>query len=373
MAEGNPEEGWIEVSGFSELYNRYLACNAVFSYKQDERIFKTRFKRLCFALFLALVAASPLFLNEGDYFILNLALVNLIAAVGLNLLVGFTGLLSLGHAAFVGVGAYTSAILVTKLGLPFMVSLICAGLMSALMGILVGFPSLRIKGFYLMVATLAFQFIIDYTIIHWEALTRGIRGIELPTPSVLGISLQKNQSFFFFSFLLAALLSWGAKNLLRSKIGRSFVAIRDNDVSAEIIGIPVFGYKLLCFAFASFYAGVAGALFAGLQRAAMPGDFTFLHSVMFLAMVLVGGLGSILGTVFGVLFITLIPFGLDAAVSWLARVYDPNVTILLGPVKDFVFGLLIVLFIIFEPVGLVGVWFRIRDYFRIWPLPYISE
>lgn len=361
------------MGGFSELYNRYLASNAVFTYRQDERIFRTRFKRLCFCLFLALVAASPLFLDEGDYFILSLALINLIAAVGLNLLVGLTGLLSLGHAAFVGVGAYCSAIVMTKLGFPFLVSLMAAGAVSALMGLLVGIPSLRIKGFYLMVATLAFQFIIDYAIIHWEALTRGIRGIELPTPKILGLSLQKHVAFFFFSFLVAALLTWGAKNLLRSKIGRGFVAIRDNDVSAEIIGIPVFGYKLLSFAIASFYAGVAGALFAGLQRAAMPGDFTFFHSVMFLAMVLVGGLGSILGTVLGVLFITLIPFGLDAGVSWLAKVYDPNITILLGPVKDFVFGLLIVLFIIFEPVGLVGVWFRVRDYFRIWPLPYISE
>lgn len=361
------------MSRFSELYNRHLASNAVFTYEQDERIFRTRFKRLCFSLFLGLVVASPLFLDEGDYFILNLVLVNLIAAVGLNLLVGFTGLLSLGHAAFVGAGAYCSAIVITELGFPFLLSLVAAGAFSALMGLVVGVPSLRIKGFYLMVATLAFQFIIDYGIIHWDALTRGIRGIELPTPAVLGIPLQRNVAFFYFSFFLAAFLTWGAKNLLRSKIGRGFVAIRDNDVSAEIIGIPVFGYKLLSFAIASSYAGVAGALFAGLQRAAMPGDFTFFHSVMFLAMVLVGGLGSILGTVFGVLFITLIPFGLDAAVSWLARVYDPNVTILLGPVKDFVFGLLIVLFIIFEPVGLVGVWFRIRDYFRIWPLPYISE
>lgn len=357
----------------SELYNRYLASNAVFDYRQDERIFRTRFRRLAMGLFLVLVAASPLALDEGDFFILNLALVNLVGAVGLNLLVGFTGLLSLGHAAFLGVGAYSSAIFVTKLGVPFLASVILAGTVASFLGILVGIPSLRIKGFYLMVATLAFQFIIDYTIMHWDALTRGIRGIELPTPVVMGISLQRHKAFFYFCFIVAALLIWGAKNLLRSKIGRAFVAIRDNDISAEIIGIPVFGYKLLSFAVASFYAGVAGALFAALQRAAMPGDFTFFQSVMFLAMVLVGGLGSMLGTVLGVLFITLIPFALDAMVSWLARIYDPNVTILLGPAKDLVFGVLIVLFIIFEPVGLVGVWIRIRDYFRIWPLPYISE
>jgi branched-chain amino acid transport system permease protein len=361
------------VSSFSELYNRYLSSNAVFGYREDERIFRTRFKRVAFGVFLVLVAASPLFFNEGHFFILNLALVNLIGAVGLNLLVGFTGLLSLGHAAFLGVGAYTSAILIWKFGLPFILSVGIAGMVAALFGVLVGIPSLRIKGFYLMVATLAFQFIIDYGIIHWDGLTRGIRGIELPTPVVLGVSLQQNSAYFYFTFLVVAFLVWGARNLIRSKLGRAFIAIRDNDVSAEIIGIPVFQYKLLSFAIASFYAGVAGAMFCGLQRAAMPGDFTFLHSVMFLAMVLVGGMGSILGTVFGVLFITLIPFGLDSVVSWLAQVYDPNITILLGPVKDFVFGLLIILFIIFEPVGLVGVWVKFRDYFRIWPLPYISE
>jgi branched-chain amino acid transport system permease protein len=361
------------VISFSELYNRYLSSNAVFSYSEDERIFRTRFKRVMFALFLILVAISPVFFNEGDYFILNLFLINLIAGIGLNVLMGFTGLLSLGHAAFLGVGAYTSALLITKLGFPFLLSVLCAGLVTALFGILVGIPSLRIKGFYLMVATLAFQFIIDHAIIHWDSVTRGIRGIELPTPVVLGVSVEKNSTYFYFAFLVVALLMWGAKNLTRSKIGRAFVAIRDNDVSAEIIGIPVFGYKLLSFAIASFYAGVAGAMFCGLQRAAMPGDFSFLHSIGFLAMVLVGGLGSLLGTIFGVLFVTLIPFGLDGVVSWLARMYDPNLTVILGPVKELVFGLMIILFIIFEPVGLVGIWARFRDYFRIWPLPYVSE
>jgi branched-chain amino acid transport system permease protein len=361
------------VSSFSELYNSYFACNAVFSYAQDERIFRTRFKRMSFAAFLVLVALSPLALNDGHYFIANLVLTYLIAAVGLNLLMGITGLLSLGQAAFVGVGAYTSALLVAALGVPLALAIPCAGLTAAAAGVIVGVPSLRIKGFYLMVATLAFQFVIDYLIVHWETVTRGIRGIELPTPVLLGVPLGNQTRFFFFVFTVAALMVWGARNLLRSKVGRAFIAIRDNDISAEIIGIPVFRYKLLSFAIASFYAGVAGAIFSAMQRAAMPQDYGLMHSVMFLAMVLVGGAGSLLGTIFGVIFVGLVPFGLDAIVSWLAVVYDPNVTIYLGPVKDLTFGLLIVLFIIFEPVGLVGVWLRLREYFRIWPLPYIAE
>lgn len=363
----------------AELYNAYFSSTAVFSYGEDERIFRTRFKRVCLVIFLFFVALTlvgstfGMGANEYHYFIGNLILVNLIAAIGLNLLVGFTGLLSLGHAAFAGVGAYTSALFITNLGCPFSLSILLAGLVAAVCGILVGIPSLRIKGFYLMVATLAFQFVIDYVIIHWDSVTRGIRGIELPTPYLFGISLEKNQAYFLFLFVLAVILMWGAKNITRSKIGRAFIAIRDNDVSAEIIGISIFRYKLLSFAISAFYAGVAGAVFAGLLRTAIPEDYTFLSSIIFLVMVLVGGLGRLVGTVFGVIFITLVPVLLDLVVSYIGRVYDPNFTIYLGPMKELVFGGLIILFILFEPEGLVGIWIKFRDYFRIWPLPYISE
>ena len=363
----------------SELYSDWFSSTAVFNYREDERIFRTRFMRVWFVIFLVLVGLAlvgskfGIGPNEYHYFIGNLILVNLIAAIGLNLLIGFTGLLSLGHAAFMGVGAYTSALLITKFGCPFILSILIAGLMAALFGIIVGIPSLRIKGFYLMVATLAFQFVIEYLIIHWDNLTRGIRGIELPTPHLFGASLEKNQAYFLFLFVLVILLMWGAKNLTRSKIGRAFIAIRDNDVSAEIIGISIFRYKLLSFAISSFYAGVGGALYASMLRSAIPEEYIFINSIIFLAMVLVGGLGRLVGTVFGVIFVTLVPVLLDLSVSYLSRVYDPNVTIYLGPVKELVFGGLIILFIIFEPDGLVGIWSRIRDYFRIWPLPYISE
>ena len=334
--------------------------------------------RSWFVIFLILIAIMfsgsivGIGANEYHYFIMNLILINLLSAIGLQILIGFTGLLSLGHAAFMGVGAYTSALLVTELGCPFILSILAAGLVAAFFGIIVGIPSLRIKGFYLMVATLAFQFVIDYIIIHWESVTRGTRGIELTTPYVFGISLEKNRTYFLLLFFLTVFLMWGAKNIIRSKIGRAFIAVRDNDVSAEIIGIPIFPYKLLSFSISAFYAGIAGALFAGLLRTAIPEGYTFLHSIIFLAMVLVGGLGRLVGTVFGVIFITLVPVILDLIVSYIANVYDPNFTILLGPLKELVFGGLIILFIILEPEGLVGMWIRIRDYFKIWPLPYVS-
>jgi branched-chain amino acid transport system permease protein len=367
------------VRSLAEIYSDYFSSTAVFSYREDERIFRTRFTRAWFVVLLILVAITLLGssfgigANEYHYFIMNLILVNLIAGIGLQLLIGFTGLLSLGHAAFMGVGAYTSALLISKTGCPFVISIFFAGLVSALFGIIVGVPSVRIKGFYLMIATLAFQFVIEYIIVHWDSLTRGIRGIELPAPDLFGISLEKHQWYFLFLFILTVILMWGAKNITRSKIGRAFIAIRDNDVSAEIIGISIFRYKLLSFAMSAFYAGVAGSLFAGLLRTALPENYFLINSIIFLAMVLVGGLGRLVGTVFGVIFITLVPVLLDLLVSFIARVYDPNFTIYLGPLKEFVFGGLIILFIIFEPEGLVGVWIRIRDYFKIWPLPYISE
>jgi branched-chain amino acid transport system permease protein len=367
------------VRSLSEIYNAYFSSTAVPSYKEDERIFRTRFMRAWFVIFLGLIVI--LFIlslfrigaNEYHYFIGNLILVNLIAATGLQVLIGFTGLLSLGHAAFMGVGAYTSALLITKFGVPFIFAVMMGGLVASLFGLIVGIPSLRIKGFYLMVATLAFQFVIEYFIIHWDGLTRGIRGIELPTPYLFGLSLEKHKAFFLFALALSIIMIWGTKNFTRSKIGRAFIAVRDGDISAEIIGISVFRYKLLAFAISSFYAGVAGALFASLLRTAIPEDYSFLRSIIFMAMVLVGGIGRLVGTIFGVIFITLVPVLLDLLVSFLAAAIDPNFTVYLGPMKEFVFGGLIILFIIFEPEGLVGVWIRIRNYFKIWPLPYVSE
>jgi branched-chain amino acid transport system permease protein len=357
----------------SQLYNQYFASKAVFSHREDERIFRTRFKRFWLCLFVVVLLISPFFLNEYYFYLLNLVLVNLISATGLNLLIGFTGLLSLGHAAFMGAGAYTAALLVTKLNVSLIPALLIAGLFTAALGIVIGIPSLRIKGFYLMVATLAFQFLMEYTIVHWESVTNGIRGIELEAPKIFGLSLARHESFFFFILAVCAFLLWGARNLLRSKLGRAFVAIRDNDVSAEIIGIPVFRYKLLSFAFSSFFAGVAGALYAMLHRNAIPDSYVFTKSIEYLVMVLVGGLGNLLGTIFGVLFITLVPEFINLTVSYLGKTFDPNLIIFLGPAKEVVFGLLIVLFIIFEPAGLVGIWIKVREYFRIWPLPYISE
>ncbi|MCX5917079.1 MAG: branched-chain amino acid ABC transporter permease [Deltaproteobacteria bacterium] len=359
--------------GFSYQYNRIFASSAHSSYDEAEAIFPGLFQQTWLYIFVAIVLVVPFISGEYGLYLLNLWLIQLIAAMGLNLLTGYTGLLSMGHAAFMGVGAYTMALLTTQAGFPFLLALPFSGVVAALFGVLIGVPSLRIKGFYLMVATIAFQFLMDYVLVHWEKVTRGIRGIELSTPTLLGIPLKTNFAFYFLALAIAAFMLWGAKNLIRSRIGRAFMAVRDNDISAQIIGIPVFPYKLLSFLISAFYAGIAGALWALLYRNAVPEHYTLMPSVQYLVMVLVGGLGSIVGTILGVGFILLLPEGLNLLVSYLARTIHPDLIVFLAPAKSILFGALIVLFILFEPEGLVGVWRRFRDYFKIWPLPYISS
>ena len=359
--------------GFSYQYNRYFASSSHSSYDEAEGIFPTRFQRFWFVIFSITVLVIPFLSNEYVLYLLNLWLIHLISAAGLNLLTGYTGLLSLGHAAFMGVGAYTMALLTTHLHFPVLAAFPLCGAVASIFGVLIGVPSLRIKGFYLMVATIAFQFLMDYVLVHWESVTLGIRGIEIATPEVLGLTLKTNLSFYFFSLAIASFMMWGAKNLIRSRVGRAFMAIRDNDISAQIIGIPVFPYKLLSFLIASFYAGIAGALWALLYRGAVPEHYTLIPSIEYLVMVLVGGLGSLVGTVLGVGFILILPEGLNLMVSYLARLVHPDLLVYLAPAKSILFGALIVIFIIFEPEGLVGVWRRFRDYFKIWPLPYVSK
>jgi branched-chain amino acid transport system permease protein len=358
--------------GLSYKYNRYFASSSHSSYRETESIFPSRFQRFWFSIFIVAIVFLPFLSNEYALYMMNLWLICLISAMGLNLLTGYTGLLSLGHAAFMGVGAYTMALLRSHFNFPVLASLPLCGFSASIFGVIIGVPSLRIKGFYLMVATIAFQFLMDYLLIHWESVTRGIRGIEISTPEIFGIPLKTNFSFYFFALAITVFMLWGAKNLIRSRIGRAFMAIRDNDVSAQIIGIPIFPYKLLSFLISSFYAGIAGALWALLYRNAVPEHYTLISSIEYLVMVLVGGMGSIVGTIFGVGFIILLPEGLNLIVSYLSRLIHPDLMVFLAPAKAILFGCLIVIFIIFEPEGLVGVWRRLRDYFKIWPLPYIS-
>src|SRR5206468_2642329 len=249
----------------------------------------------------------PVSLHEYYLSIINLSLIAIVGALGLNILVGYTGQISVGHAAFMSVGAYTAANLAVKLGLPFWIALPAGGLMAAFIGAIVGIPSLRIKGLYLAIATLAGQLIIEWVINHTPAISGGAQAsIEVPRPTLWGYQLKTQGQLYYFLLFFAALATLATLNLVRSRIGRAFVAIRDQDIAAEIIGINIFRYKLLSFAISSFYAGVTGVLYTYFLGIANYEQFQIGVSIDYLAMIIIGGLGSVLGSIFGAIFVTLL-------------------------------------------------------------------
>jgi len=339
------------------------------NYIEDEEIFQSGFVRFWLGLFIVLLLVFPFAADPYMLYVANLIGVAVIGAVGLNILTGFTGQISLGHAAFMGVGGYTAAVLVTRFGLSFWLALPCAGAAAALAGLVIGIPSLRVKGLYLCIATLAAQFIFEFIFIHWESMTRGIRGINVPAPNLGPLVLDTEQKYYFLTLALAAAGVAFARNLIRSRVGRAFIAIRDRDLAAEIMGISLFRYKLTAFAISSFYAGVAGALWVNFMRIVNPEQFPFHLSIQYLAMVIVGGLGSVLGSIFGAVFMTLTPELLNVVSSAVSKAY-PTMGQLFIPMKEVVFGTLIVVFLIFEPLGLAEIWRRVKAFFLLWPFSY---
>ena len=342
------------------------------NYEQELSIFETDFGRVCLLVFLALfIFIAPFVVSTYTLYILNIIGIAAIAAVGLNILVGYTGQISLGHGAFFGVGAYAAAILATRLDISFLLAIPMAGIITAGVGMIFGLPSGRLKGLYLTIATLAGQFIIEYVLIQWESLTRGTLGIILPTPKILQWDIADDRAFFFLIFASLILTTWFAVNIMRSKFGRAFIAIRDNDRAAEGMGIPIFKYKLLSFGISSFYAGFAGALWAYYMVSITTEPFNLGLSVEFIAMVIIGGMGNIPGAIFGATFITLLNEFLRHLTVMLMNVdFVISLGLNIAPLKEFVFGLAIVLFILFEPKGLAELWRIIRSSFRLWPFSY---
>ncbi len=341
-------------------------------YEEELTIFETDFGRVWVVIgLLALFAVIPFVSKSYWLYIINLIGIASIAAIGLNILIGFTGQISLGHGAFFGVGAYSAAILASSCGFPFYLSVLSAGVITAFVGMIFGIPSLRLKHLYLTIATLAGQFIIEYLLVHWTSLTKGPEGIILPRATLFGISLAKDRSFFYVIFISFVLMSWIAANLLRTRFGRAFIAIRDNDRAAEGMGIPIFHYKLLAFAISSFYAGFAGALWAHYIASISPEPFTLFLSVQYIAMIIIGGLGSIPGAVFGALFITALNEVLSGATQYFMNLGSlSKIALTIAPLREFIFGLVIVLFIILRPKGLADLWRIVRSGFRLWPFSY---
>lgn len=344
------------------------------TYQADMGLYPLPIARWAMGL-LAVVFFGIIPLGLDSYFLslANLVWIACIGALGLNILVGYTGQVSIGHGAFMSVGAYTAANLATRLDSPWPVNLLAGGLMAALIGAVVGIPSLRIKGLYLAIATLAGQLIIEWIINHVTFISGGVQAsIEVARPQLFGMVLDSQRDMYYFLLFFVVLATIGTMNLVRSRVGRAFIAIRDQDIAAEIIGINIFRYKLLAFAISSFYAGATGVLYTYFLGIANYEQFQLGVSVDYLAMIIIGGLGSVQGSIFGAFFITLLPIVIRRVMeAFGGLLFEPQTVLNLIPnVRVMLFGVLIIFFLIVEPEGLNRLWRNIRNYFRVWPFAY---
>jgi branched-chain amino acid transport system permease protein len=343
------------------------------SYRADQQIFPIRQDRIVILLLLAAAFVAVPLLGTDYLFqaLLIPFLILALAALGLNILVGYCGQISLGTGAFMAVGAYAAYNFLVRInGMPVIVALLLGGAMATLVGVLFGIPSLRIKGLYLAVATLAAQFFIDWAFLRvpWFTNNSSSGSVSVPALSVAGLAIDSPQRKYLFCLGFLCLFALLAKNLVRGHIGREWMAIRDMDVAAEVIGIrPVYA-KLTAFAVSSFIVGVAGALWGFVYLGSWePAAFSIDRSFQLLFMVIIGGLGSIMGAFFGAGFITLLPIFLDQVPQWFGI---PLSTTEASHVESMVFGALIVFFLIVEPNGLARLWSTAKEKLRLWPFPH---
>jgi branched-chain amino acid transport system permease protein len=330
-------------------------------YAQDIKLAKHNGHVFWYGLLLLLLVVAPWLFAEYWLAQLTFVLIYAIVGLGLMLLAGFTGLFSIGHAAFLGVGAYTQAVFV-NMGVPFPIALAVAGLLSAAVGVMIGVPALRVKGIYLGIATLAFGFIVEEVLARWESVTGGNSGIHVKHPDLFGLKVDSATGFYFLCLVIAILSTLGILNLLRSSTGRAFVAIRDSEISAQSMGIHLARYKTLSFALSAALAGIGGALYAHKLTFISPDQFNILHSIDLLLMVVIGGLGSVHGAFLGAIFLISMPQAIA-----LTKDYLPAVVGQAPGLQGLVYGVVLIAFVLFEPLGLYGRWLKIRTYLQLFP------
>ncbi len=349
------------------------------SYQADRTIFPTRGSLIGILMGLAVLCILPLQIGGqslvASYWlsmVIQIAIYG-IAALGLNILVGFTGQISLGHAAFFGFGAFTSAYLSSKHGVPVALSIPLAGLATGLLGVIVGMPAARLKGLYLAIATLASQFVLQDFFSRATWFTGGAAGANAESFSLFGLTLSGDRKYYYVVVFYLVLMYVFAANLMRTRDGRAMVAVRDHYLSAEIMGINLTYYRLLAFGISSLYAGVAGALMAHYTGFVSAEAFDLLLSVNFLAMAIIGGLGSVMGSLMGTAFIMFLPEFMQAIVKFVqglgigqSAAFNEG----LAYMKEMAIGLAIVLFLVFEPDGLAARWRKIKAYWKLYPFSY---
>lgn len=341
-------------------------------YFEDIKLFRTTAGLVWSLLLLVFLLLLPYTVKTYYLSILNLIALNVIVALGLNILVGNTGQISLGHAGFVAIGAYVTAFLL-QAGFPFVLALIAAGFLTAIIGALLGLPSLRLEGPYLTIATLGFGLAV-MVIIGRMDIFGGRMGMTVPKLELGWTGLKYDHALYYVFVLITVLMVIIAYNLLKSRIGRAFQAIRDSDVAASVVGINLTYYKTLSFAISAFFAGIAGSLWALYLQFVTPGTFSFMMSVLFLATIVLGGLGSVTGSILGAILMTLLSIQLDKIVElpFLGSLIKGFSDTFMNPsgianIKWVLTGLILIAVILFEPLGLNGIWLRVKRYWRLWP------
>jgi len=343
-------------------------------YHEDIKLFPNNVGMAWFLLLVAFFVSFPIFAQDYIVYILNLIMIHVIVALGMNILVGYTGQISLGHAGFFAIGAYTSVLLMTKLHVPFLLALPASGLVAAFFGLLLGLPALRLKGPYLVIATMGFGMAIIHIIGHWESFFGGHMGIITPPISFGPFILDTDKELYFLILAVTLGMTIAAINIIKSRIGRAFIAVRDSDIAAETIGVNLTYYKTLAFAVSAFYTGIGGSLMGFVLGFINPQNFNLFLSIAFLAMVVVGGLGSVLGSILGAILITILQQQLNnipeipllgKGVIFLSERWFSMSGI--ANVSSIIFGFIMIMIVIFEPLGLWGRWLKIKYYWKRWP------
>jgi branched-chain amino acid transport system permease protein len=334
------------------------------SYAQDMAMLRTKAHWIWLGVLLVFFFSVPAWASNSLLALATIIGIYIVSAHGLNILTGNCGLVSLGHSGFMMVGGYAMAILCNKLGLPFLAAVPLAGLGAGVVGLMFGLPSLRIKGFYLIMATVAAYFIIHWLVLQFRSLTGGTEGLSVPPAEIFGFSIDGKTVYFYVVLVAAVLATIVAKNILRTRAGRAFVAIRDNDLAAEVMGVNLFSYKLQAFFVGCVFAGIAGALSVQYYGYANVEQFPFFDSVWLLGMLIIGGMGSVSGVVYGVIAIKLLQQLATKIGPSLAEVLNPQAAVGLSVILP---SVAIILFLIFAPRGIAHLLERFRNYYQAWP------
>ena len=341
-------------------------------YKEDMAVIRNKAQWSLLTSFLVLMAFLPFIISSSWIGFVNRIGISLIAVLGLNILTGYCGLISLGQSAFMGIGAYICAVLVAKFSCPFWIAIPCAGLGSGLIGIIFGLPAVRIKGFYLVVTTIAAHYVFNFVILHLlpRDLTGQETGLAVPAPNLGPLSFDNENKMFYFIMVFTAMAMFFAMNIVRTRAGRAFIAVRDNDLAAQAMGVNLSLYKLLAFFICSVFAGVSGAIWAYYVRYIGIEQFTVWFSIWFIGMLIVGGMGNFTGAIFGVVFLNLLQELVTITGPFLSQIFPEIGAGMVFAGVNVLFGLVIMMFLIFEPKGIAHRWELTKSYYRFFPFKY---